>query len=219
MLIFVLLFTCGCQKQHVENKPDPEELYNYEVTAEPFEEMEIINSYADYLTCDSEDELFKTSEMVFIGMPTETFTDGKEILYNFNGEEIPKGSDDKIFNFVTVRNVKVLKMLKGDNSLKEIKVAEEAMQQTDLNGVVRIIGLPDYASIAKKSVKYLYYVDKAAQKNMDFYVINPDRGLVNIDGLDSKTNNKVGNTRLNEVKTRFAAEFEKYDRSSELAAK
>ena len=68
-------------------------------------------------------------------------------------------------------------MLKGDDSIKEIKVAEEAMKQTDLNGTVRIIGLPDNTCITKKNVKYIYYVKKAAQPSMDFYLTRMDQEL------------------------------------------
>ena len=218
-LALVLLFACGCQKQSANNNSNPEELFNYEVTHEPFEDMEICYSCIDYLTCDSEAELFEASDMVFIGMPTETFTDGEGIPFNVRGERIPEGSDEGIAFAFTVRNVKVLKMLKGDDSVKEVKVGEDAFKQINSDGSVRITELPYNHSIAKKNAKYIYYVDKTIQKNMDFYTINIDRGLVNIDGLDVKTNYTVGNTRLNEVKTRFAAEFEKYDRSSELAAK
>ena len=181
--------------------------------------MEIVNSYADYITYDSEAELYEASEMVFIGMPTETFTDGEELLYNFNAEIIPDNSDDKIAYCFTVRNVKVLKMLKGDDSIKEIKVAEEAMKQTDLNGTVRIIGLPDNTCITKKNVKYIYYVKKAAQPSMDFYLTRMDQGIVNIDALDANSRSVVSEQRLNEVKTRFSTDFAKYDRSDELTAK
>lgn len=221
IIISVLLFTSSCSKsqQTDQRNSDTDELCNYEVTEEPFESMEIVNSYADYITYDSEAELYEASEMVFIGMPTETFTDGEELLYNFNAEIIPDNSDDKIAYCFTVRNVKVLKMLKGDDSIKEIKVAEEAMKQTDLNGIVRIIGLPDNTCITKKNVKYIYYVKKAAQPSMDFYLTRMDQGIVNIDGLDANSRSVVSEQRLNEVKTRFSTDFAKYDRSDELTAK
>ena len=221
VIISVLILTSSCSKsqQADQRNSDTDELYNYEVTDEPFENMEIVNSYADYITYDSEAELYEASEMVFIGMPTETFTDGEELLYNFNAEIIPDNSDDKIAYCFTVRNVKVLKMLKGDDSIKEIKVAEEAMKQTDLNGTVRIIGLPDNTCITKKNVKYIYYVKKAAQPSMDFYLTRMDQGIVNIDGLDANSRSVVSEQRLNEVKTRFSTDFAKYDRSDELTAK
>ena len=54
---------------------------------------------------------------------------------------------------------------------------------------------------------------------MDFYIARPDQGVINIDGLDTNSFSKVSTQRLDEVKSRFAAEFAEYDRSDELTAK
>ena len=221
VIIFILLFTNSCSKpqQADQGSYDTDELYNYEVTSEPFESMQILKSYADYKTYDTESELFETSDIVFIGMPIETFTDGEEHYYNLNGIEISKNSSEKIGSYCTVRNIKVLKMIKGDSNLNTIKIAENAVCKTYEDGTTRIIGLPDNTIITKKNSKYIYYANKAAQDNMDFYVPRSDQGVVNIDGLDTNSFSKVSSQRLSEVKSRFAADFAKYDRSNELTAK
>ena len=220
-IVFILIFTSSCSKpqQSNQNNCNTEELYNYEVTSEPFESMQILKSYADYKTYDTESELFETSDIVFIGMPIETFTDGEEHYYNLNGIEISKNSSEKIGSYCTVRNIKVLKMIKGDSNLNTIKIAENAVCKTYEDGTTRIIGLPDNTIITKKNSKYIYYANKAAQDNMDFYVPRSDQGVVNIDGLDTNSLNKVSSQRLREVKSRFFADFAKYDRSNELTAK
>ena len=221
VIIFIVLFTNSCSKpqQADQGSYDTDELYNYEVTSEPFESMQILKSYADYKTYDTESELFETSDIVFIGMPIETFTDGEEHYYNLNGIEISKNSSEKIGSYCTVRNIKVLKMIKGDSNLNTIKIAENAVCKTYEDGTTRIIGLPDNTIITKKNSKYIYYANKAAQDNMDFYVPRSDQGVVNIDGLDTNSFSKVSSQRLSEVKSRFAADFAKYDRSNELTAK
>ena len=219
-IISILIFTSSCSKQQPEQKNvDTDELYNYEVTEEPFESMQILKSYANYKTYDTESELFETSDIIFIGMPIETFTDGEEHYYNLNGIEISENSSEKIGSYCTVRNIKVLKMIKGDSNLNTIKIAENAVCKTYEDGTTRIIGLPDNTIITKKNSKYIYYANKAAQDNMDFYVPRSDQGVVNIDGLDTNSFSKVSSQRLSEVKSRFAADFAKYDRSNELTAK
>ena len=219
MLIFVLLLACGCQRQSVNNNYDPEELYNYEVTHEPFEDMPIMSSFSNYITYKTEQELFDDSELVIIGMPLDTFTDGKQRFFDIDANEVTKDSGVQIFHSITTRDIKILKILKGTFDKEIIEVADEAITRTDENSNLYIFGLPDNDFIPKKNVKYIYYLNKGAQDNMDFYVPRADQGKVNIDGLDSNSVRMVSDTRLNEVKAHFAAEFEKYDRSSELAAK
>ena len=211
-IVFILIFTSSCSKpqQADQGSYDTDELYNYEVTSEPFESMQILKSYADYKTYDTESELFETSDIVF---------NGEEHYYNLNGIEISKNSSEKIGSYCTVRNIKVLKMIKGDSNLNTIKIAENAVCKTYEDGTTRIIGLPDNTIITKKNSKYIYYANKAAQDNMDFYVPRSDQGVVNIDGLDTNSFSKVSSQRLSEVKSRFAADFAKYDRSNELTAK
>ena len=220
-IVFILIFTSSCSKpqQTDQESYDTDELYNYEVTEEPFESMQILKSYANYKTYDTESELFETSDIIFIGMPIETFTDGEEHYYNLNGIEISENSSEKIGSYCTVRNIKVLKMIKGDDNLDTIKIAESAVCKTYEDGTERIIGLPNNSFITKKNSKYIYYANKAAQDNMDFYVPRSDQGVVNIDGLDTNSFSKVSSQRLSEVKSRFAADFAKYDRSNELTAK
>ena len=220
-IVFILIFTSSCSKpqQTDQESYDTDELYNYEVTEEPFESMQILKSYANYKTYDTESELFETSDIIFIGMPIETFTDGEEHYYNLNGIEISKNSSEKIGSYCTVRNIKVLKMIKGDSNLNTIKIAENAVCKTYEDGTTRIIGLPDNTIITKKNSKYIYYANKAAQDNMDFYVPRSDQGVVNIDGLDTNSFSKISSQRLSEVKSRFSADFAKYDRSNELAIK
>ena len=69
-IISILIFTSSCSKpqQTDQESYDTDELYNYEVTEEPFESMQILKSYADYKTYDTESELFETSDIVFIGI-------------------------------------------------------------------------------------------------------------------------------------------------------
>ena len=220
-LCFILILSCACSKAP-DNKTDAKpqektaELYNYEATEEPFESMEIRNSYATYKTYDNEQDLFEASDMVFIGMPTDTFTDGEEHYYNVNNDEVDKESDETIFFYCTLRDIKVIEMLKGDKSLETVSVADRAVVKEENDGSKTIIGLPTGNSIAKKNVKYVYYVKRAVPENMNFYFAAHDEGLINIDGLDSK----VGRAdRVLAAKERLPEQFEKYDRSSELAVK
>ena len=216
-LILVLLLGCGCQKQTAKNGPAPEEFYNYEVTHESFEEMKILHSATDFYGFSSEQELFDKVDLVFIGMPLDTFTECETRYYNLDEtSEVTK--DDKYFASYTIRNVKVVEVLKGDCNINDtIKIAERGTVQEADNGDSIISGVPQEYKIAKKNAKYLYYV--SYDRYHDFYMAHMDNGKINIDNLDINSNILIDSSRLNEVKTHFAAEFEKYDRSSELAAK
>ena len=89
-IISILIFTSSCSKPQQSNKNNcnTEELYNYEVTSEPFESMPVIGSSANYPTFDTEKGLFDDSELVIIGMPVETFTEGTQRFYDINGNEV-----------------------------------------------------------------------------------------------------------------------------------
>lgn len=192
-----------------------EDLFNYEVTDEPFEQMEIRRAVTSHKTYANEQELFDAAEMVFIGMPLETFTDGDMRYYDFENEEVDKNSDEEVFFRCTVRNIKVLEMLKGDKTLETVAVADRAAID-DINGTQAILGLPSSDRIAKKNVKYIYYLIPALPDSMDFYFIAYDSGLINIDGLDSS----VGRAdRVLAAKEKYSEYFEKYDRSSEPQTK
>ena len=220
-IISILIFTSSCSKpqQSNQNNSNTEELYNYEVTSEPFESMPVIGSSANYPTFDTEKGLFDDSELVIIGMPVETFTEGTQRFYDINGNEVKNNESAQIIHRITTRNIKIIKVLKGDINSDSVEIAENAIVQTDQVGNNYIYGLPDSSFISKKNVKYIYYLNKAAQDNMDFYVPRSDQGVVNIDGLDTNSFSKVSSQRLSEVKSRFAADFAKYDRSNELTAK
>ena len=210
VLLILALLLCAC------SKAPSQELYNYEVTAEPFESMEILPSYNTYETHSTEQELFDAAEMVFIGMPLDTFTDGEVHYYDRDTNEVGKDSDE-IFYYMTVRNIKVLEMIKGDSTLETVAVADEAAVKEFEGGTQKIVGLPSDCSISKKNVKYVYYLMPALPDSMDFYFCMYDGGLVNIDGLDERVNKS--NWKLEETKARFDAQFKKYDRSSELKVK
>ena len=103
LIIFVLVLTSACSKPQQN-----EELYNYEVTTEPFESLPIVNSSANYPTYDTEKELFDNSEIVLIGMPIETFTDGDQHFYDIDANEVDKNSNVRIFHKITTRNIKII---------------------------------------------------------------------------------------------------------------
>ena len=220
-IISILIFTSSCSKpqQSDQNNSNTEELYNYEVTSEPFESMPIVNSYANYVTYADSDEMFDKAEIVLIGMPIETFTDGEERYFDSENNEVEKDSGVKIFHRSTIRNIKVLKVIKGEWTEETIKVAEKAVTETDENGNKYISGLPEGQYIAKKNVKYIYFLTKALTKDADYYFAHFDQGKINIDGLDVNGQSTISTQRLNEVKSRFSADFAKYDRSNELAIK
>ena len=221
VIISVLLLTSSCSKsqQPKQESDDANGLYNYEVTSEPFESLPIVNSSTNYPTYDTEKELFDNSEIVLIGMPIETFTDGDQHFYDIDANEVDKNSNVRIFHKITTRNIKIIKVLKGDIKSDSVEIAENAIVETDQVGNNYIYGLPDSNFISKKNVKYIYYLNKGNGDGSKFYFPRSDQGVINIDGLDTNSFSKVSTQRLDEVKSRFAAEFAEYDRSDELTAK
>ena len=81
--------------------------------------MQILKSYADYKTYNTEAEFFETSDIVFIGMPIETFTDGEEHYYNLDGIEISKNSSEKDRLILYSKKYKSLKRYLKENGLKK----------------------------------------------------------------------------------------------------
>ena len=221
VIISVLILTSSCSKsqQPKQESDDANGLYNYEVTSEPFESMPIVNSYSNYVTYADSDEMYDKAEIVLIGMPVETFTDGEERYFDSENNEVEKDSGVKIFHRSTIRNIKVLKVIKGEWTEETIKIAEIAVTETDEKGNKYISGLPEGQYIAKKNVKYIYYLTKALTKDADYYFAHFDQGKINIDGLDINGQSTISAKRLSEVKSRFASDFAKYDRTDELAAK
>ncbi|MBQ8605542.1 MAG: hypothetical protein IJ408_02295 [Clostridia bacterium] len=209
-LAVLLLISCACSKS------PKKELYNYEVTDEPFESMEISYTHATYLTHENEQELYDKADLVFIGMPVDTFTDGKARYFDRDLNEVTENSEDILYRYTT-RDIKVLEMIKGDSSLETVRVADRAAVKTYEDGSTKILGLPNNTHIAKKNVKYVYYVYHALGEQMDFYFTAYDGGLVNLDGLDEKVD--LGNHKLADTKARFSRQFIKYDRSAELETK
>ncbi|MBQ8605537.1 MAG: hypothetical protein IJ408_02270 [Clostridia bacterium] len=209
-LAVLILLSCSC------SSAPKEELYNYEVTEEPFESMEVIGTSLNYKMHVNEQDLFEDSELVFIGMPLDTFTDGQVRYFNRDAKEVDKDSDEILYRY-TVRDIKVIEMIKGDSTLETVRVADEAVVEEIQDGNKIIVGLPSDCSIAKKNVKYVYYLMPALPEEMDFYFCQYDGGLANIDGLDERVN--ASNWRLSETKARFSEQFVKYDRSAELEAK
>ena len=212
LIIFAMLFTCSCEKAEIQN--NNEEVCNFEVTAEPFEEMEKIYAYTDVYGFESEAELFDSADLVFIGMPTDTFTECQTEYYDLN-EENKVSKDDKYFASYTIRNIKVIEVFKGDSTLDSIRLAERGTVTQSTDGQTVISGLASQCKIAKKNVKYLYYANY--DEKHGFYMAHLDAGKINIDGLDTDSDEKIDDEILNEVKVRFSNAFQKYDRSSELS--
>ncbi len=206
VIIAVTLVLCsGCTK-----KPNRQE-YNKPVTHEAFEDMNVLYASAQIKSYETEEELFDSVDMVFIGMPTATFTDGTARYFDLDGNEVTK--DEKYFSSYTVRDIQVVEMLKGDSNTDTVRIAERGTVSKNKEGETIIAGalLP----IAKQNVKYIYYVNY--DKDMDCYVINADNGIICADGLDERLVKTVDSTRLEQVEKRFKTQFDKYDRTDEAA--
>ena len=178
--------------------------------------MDIVNSLTTHITFNSESEIYDDSELVFIGMPVDTFTEGKQYYFNLNGENVSPDSGDFITERITIRNVKIVEMIKGDYPSDIIKIADRGVTKTNDTGKTQIIDVPSGSSIEKKNVKYIFYVTKSGVAENDYYYPRLDDGVINIDMLHPEMNNTVSVQRLNQVKERFASQFKKYDRSAEL---
>lgn len=212
-ILLITLFMCSCESRNIQSE-NQDELYNYQVAPEPFEEMEVIHVSTDGYGFKSEAEIFDKVDLVFIGMPTDTYTECETKYYDLN-EENEVGKDDKYFASYTIRNVKVLEVLKGDNALEYVKLAERGTVTQNDDGKSIISGVPSQYKIAKKNVKYLYYANY--DEKHGFYMAHMDAGKINIDNLDASSNEKIDHERLSEAKTRFAKSFQKYDRTNELS--
>lgn len=192
-------------------KAPEEELYNYEVVTEPFESMKSYCMAPDYKGYSYEQQIFDESEMVFIGMLLEAFAEGEQRFFDINANELESGNAPYEY---TVRNVKVIEMIKGDSSVSVVPVADESIVKESEDGEMVIAGERPANQIAKKNAKYVYYVSRALPESMDFYFVPYDCPAANIDGLDTRINKN--NRFYDEIRDKFSEQFVKYDRSAEL---
>lgn len=209
VLLLALSFSCAkpAQNETGEVTSAPDE--NTEVTTEPFESMAIVSSQSMYLTYETEKDLFDSADLVIVGTPAVTFTDGQEHYYNMDLKEVSKDSKEKIASYCTVRDIRVLEVLKGEAG-DTVKVADPAVVKESDAGEKYIWGLDESSYIAKKNAKYVYYLSKSLDDAVDYYYINLDRGLVNIDGQDDRTKTYVDEKRIEETRERYADLYKKY---------
>ena len=218
-MLIVLIFSCFSCNKPVDNEGlnNNENEYNLPVEKEEFENLDVAYSHTTHMTYRTEQELYDDSDYVFIGMPTDTFTECETIYYDAWGNHVKPEDNVRIADYSTLRNVKIIEMIKGELDSDTIKVADMAAVVTKEDNSRKIVGLPSGTFIQKKNVKYIYYVKKANDKQVDYYFASMDDGLLNIDGLHTSVNEGIDEYfKMPEMQKKYADKFEKYDRSSEV---
>ena len=204
--LFIITIFCfslaSCAKTADSNTATASE---NEVTAEPFESMEItytiMNMFATY---DNMDELIEDSTLIVIASPEKTFTDEVPTFLDINGNAVESYEQASRSNCYTLRDFKINKVLKGDKSLKEVTVAERFVE-INSDGTDKIIG-PKGEYIAKKNAKYMLFLMPSNYKGNHYFTYY-NVGKINIDGKDPNCEQIVDNKMLNEIKKEYKNEF------------
>ena len=206
--VSVLLSGCTTFKPRTEQNDG--ELTGTNVQKEPFETVPFEHTHGDYAVYDTEREIYDAAELVFVGSPVKTFTDGEQLYLDLDGNRTEKDSGDVISLALTLREIRVLDVIKGDAG-ESVVVAEDAVPVYIDGKLNKIAGDASGLGIAKQDVKYIYYVGRTVNvSGTEYRYIIPDRGRVNVDGLDSDSIAAIGETRMAESKTRYSDLFEKY---------
>ena len=204
IMVFVLLLSFGsCAKTAQPDLQD--DIEQGEVTAEPFESMDIsYDQFSMFKIENSVEELANNSTLIVIASPTKTFTDVTPALFDGNNNPVDSYEQASRAYCYTERDFKVYKVLKGDKNLKEVRVAERFVK-INSDGSDKIVGV-EGEYIAKKNAKYLLFlVPSNYDENLYFHCYNV--GMINIDGKDPNCEQIVDQKVLNEIKKEYKNEF------------
>ena len=199
-MAFVLLLSFGsCAKTAQPDLQD--DIEQGEVTAEPFESMDIsYDQFSMFKIENSVEELANNSTLIVIASPTKTFTDVTPALFDRNNNPVDSYEQASRAYCYTERDFKVYKVLKGDKNLKEVRVAENFVK-INSDGSDKIVGV-EGEYIAKKNAKYLLFlVPSNYDENLYFHCYNV--GMINIDGKDPNCEQIVDKKVLNEIKKEY----------------
>ncbi len=202
-IAFALLLSFGsCAKTAQQDLSTAEQ---GEVTAEPFESMDIsYDQFSMMKTYDNLEELKDDSTLIVIASPAKTFTDVTPAYFDKNNNPVDSYEQASKPYCYTERDFKVYKVLKGDKSLKEVRVAENFVK-TSSGSDSKIVGIEgDY--IAKKNAKYMLFLMPSNYKGNHYFTCY-NVGKINIDGKDPNCEQIVDNKMLNEIKKEYKNEF------------
>lgn len=223
LIIVVALLVTACSKPEktkptVDDTADNDTVINLEVGPEPFESMSTSRYSYQYKKFESEQQMFDESDLVIVGMPVNTLTEDTRMYYS---DDSPLLSESGEWNKAcTVRDIKVLEILKGSDKDEIIKLIYRAgLVDEYMFGTAYFLGTPKDEPISKKNVKYIYYLKLDLDSGAKRYRVTGKESTINVDGLHAQTFNYLSGTIVSQVMWKYADIFEKYDRSAELAAK
>jgi len=213
MLCLTMLFTTltSCSKKADVNE------YNLPVTEEKFESMTVLTSQGSYKKYQSEQEMYDDCDLVVIGMPINTYTDEKVVYCSKDDRILTEVESRQDYLFaITIRNIKVLEVLKGDPEISEVEIGQCGHVYTPSGSDEQYISdITPNEFVAKQNVKYIYYLKLSNNAETGKYYACPDQGVVNIDTLDDNAIKHISSQRLVETMNKYKQQFDKYNRYNE----
>lgn len=208
----ILCSLTACNKKKVIEKSTE---FNFEVTEEAFEKLEIFNpTSSGQTTIYALESMIEQADVIIVGMPKDTFTSCEVRYLDHEGHDVPAGNS--IDHVATLRNIQVLETIKGEGLITNGKLikADEAYAAMNDDGTGYIVGLDEAQYIPKKNCKYIFFLKAIGDSNI--YTPIGRNATVNIDGLHEGADKYITENALNAIKEEYADYYTKYDRSDEL---
>lgn len=210
-VVLLLLSACKPTEQPVTKAPDTDLVVGDEDFEKILEKSTVIITTCG-ITYPDEQSYIDMSDIVIVGYPVNTFTDEPKQYYDRERNEV--GPNGAWYTPDTIRQIKVLDVLKGENVPKTVNLQVTEVLVAKDDGTCAIEELGD-TFIQKQNVKYIFYLKEWSTYNGEKTYRSVVSGGVNIDGLHQKSLSYVGNELFyNIINNRYDL-FKKYNRSDE----
>ena len=216
MLTAVLLMLSSCNVKPKEYITMPSK--NLIVQTEYFETLDQQYIYREidwvYPPPNEEKAYADEADVIVVGYPLNTFTDEQMQYYDRERNEVTQNDD--WYTMDTIRKIKVVEVLKGEEVGEFINLQVEETYFPNENGVIQLYETYYTDFIQKQNVKYIFYLKELSTFLGEKTYKNIISSGVNVDGLHQQSLNKINRSLFADVLINRYDLFKKYNRSDEL---
>ena len=178
-------------------------LKNNDTNDSIFSQHNIDKMNGDYMVYEDTNELYDKSELIIIATPTKEYDEEDPIL---NYIDTPNGS--RLASYRTLRNINILKVIKGNTEQFNMDIIENQAYLKDENKLL----LKGLAIPMRKDMQYILFLVEADILDRKYYgIITIGQGKYNIDNKDkdeASITDKSFNTLKNDALKMFNKQIE-----------
>lgn len=216
ILLAVLLILSSCNVKPKEYITMPSK--NLIVQTEYFETLDQQYIYREidwvYPPPNEEKAYADEADVIVVGYPVNTFTDEQMQYYDRERNEVAQNDD--WYTMDTIRKIKVVEVLKGEEVGEFINLQVEETYFPNENGVIQLYETYYTDFIQKQNVKYIFYLKELSTFLGEKTYENIISSGVNVDGLHQQSLNKINRSLFADILINRYDLFKKYNRSYEL---